>query len=100
ELKLSKRNNILDLGSSSAASFQFFSRLSCHIHFEGVDSFLADCGEAWASGEALRESLDDYLSEFADGKKFDIILTWDIFNYLDRETLQWLVARLNQHSHV
>lgn len=98
ELKTSTRNNVLDLGSASAASFQFFSRLSCHIHFEGLDTFLEECGEAWVSGEALRAGLDDYLSTFADDKPFDVILAWDILNYVDRETLQWLIARLNQYS--
>lgn len=99
ELKSSKRNSILDLGSASRDNFQFFSTLSCHIHFEGIDGFLADCGEAWASGEALRTALNDYLSTFDNAKQFDIILAWDIFNYLDRDTLHWLMSRLNQHCH-
>lgn len=99
ELKSSRRNNILDLGSSSGKSFEFFSTLSCHIHFEGVDAFLAESSDAWMSGAALRAGLDDYLSEFGEGKKFDIILAWDILNYLDRETLHWLVVRLNRYCH-
>ena len=97
ELKSSTHNSVLDLGSASAASFQFFSRLSCHIHFESIDNFFAECGEAWVSGETLRAGLDEYLSAFSDTKQFDVILAWDIFNYLDRDTLQWLIARLNHH---
>ena len=97
ELKSSTHNSVLDLGSASAASFQFFSRLSCHIHFESIDNFFAECGEAWVSGETLRAGLDEYLSAFSDTKQFDVILAWDIFNYLDRDTLQWLIARLNRH---
>lgn len=97
ELKVSTRNNVLDLGSSSHSSFQFFSQLSCHIHFEAIDAFLADGGEVCASAEALQAGLNDYLSTFSPDKKFDIILAWDIFNYLDSETLCWLITRLNQH---
>lgn len=99
ELKISRRNNILDLGSSSGSSFRFFSQLSCQIHFETLDGFLANCGEAWASGAALQAGLDNYLTHFDASKKFDIILAWDIFNYLDRDTLQWLITRLNPHCH-
>lgn len=99
ELKDSRRNNILDLGSASGSSFRFFSQLSCQIHFESLDGFLANCGEAWASGAALQKGLDNYLTHFDANKKFDIILAWDIFNYLDRDTLQWLIARLNPHCH-
>jgi hypothetical protein len=97
ELKFSTRNNVLDLGSSSHSSFQFFSQLSCHIHFETLDAFLADGGEVCASAESLQAGLSEYLSTFPQDKKFDIILAWDIFNYLDGETLRWLVTRLNQH---
>lgn len=97
ELKNSTRNSVLDLGSASSASFQFFSRLSCHIHFESMDDFFEECGDAWISDDALRAGLDEYLSVFPPSKKFDVILAWDIFNYLDGETLQWLIERLNSH---
>jgi hypothetical protein len=96
ELKSSRRNHVLDLGSASQSSLQFFSHLSCQFHFEGVDTFLAGEG-VLNSGETLKTELENYLSVFDDMKKFDIILTWDIFNYLDQDTLQWLVTRLSQH---
>jgi len=41
--------------------------------------------------------LDEYLSAFSEDKKFDVILAWDIFNYVDRNTLEWLINRLNQY---
>lgn len=97
ELKSSTRNTILDLGSSSAASFQFFSQLSSQIHFEGIDSILHESGADYMTGDNLRATLENYLSTFASDKKFDVILAWDIFNYLDPATLNWLIKRLNQH---
>lgn len=100
ELKSSSRNNILDLGSSSGLSFNFFSQLSCNIHFENVDGFLEDCGEAWSSSESFLKALDAYLSSFSEDKKFDVILAWDIFNYFDRSTLEWLINRLNPYCRV
>lgn len=97
ELKTSTRNTILDLGSSSAASFQFFSQLSSQIHFEGIDTILHEPGTDIMTGDMLRAALEDYLSTFAADKKFDVILAWDIFNYLDPTTLNWLMHRLSQH---
>jgi len=97
ELKSSSRNNILDLGSSSGLSFNFFSKLSCNIHFENIDAFFEECSEDWNTSEGLCTALDKYLSKFSPDKKFDVILAWDIFNYFDRNTLEWLINRLNQH---
>lgn len=97
ELKYSPRNTILDLSSSSAASFQFFSQLSSQIHFEGIDNVLHESIIDDMTGDKLRAALENYLTTFAADKKFDVILAWDIFNYLDPATLNWLIKRLNQH---
>jgi cyclopropane fatty-acyl-phospholipid synthase-like methyltransferase len=99
EVKLSRRNRVLDLGSSSGASFNFFAQLSCHIHFESIDGFLRERPELLTSAKDLREGLEAYLSSFDPENKFDIILAWDIFNYLDSDTLRWLMERLNRHCH-
>jgi hypothetical protein len=95
ELKSSSRNNILDLGSSSGLSFNFFSQLSCNIHFESIDDFLKDLHST--PDKNFLTQLDDYLSSFSQEKKFDVILAWDIFNYFDSESLKWLINRLSQH---
>lgn len=99
EVKLSRRNRVLDLGSSSGASFNFFAQLSCHIHFESIDGFLRERPELMASASELQAGLDAYFSRFDSHNKFDIILAWDIFNYLDGDSLRWLIARLNDHCH-
>lgn len=98
ELKSSNRNRVLDLSSASQASFAFFSQLSCHIHFESLDDFLVESGALLTSGASLKEGLSRHLSTFNEAS-FDIILAWDIFNYLDAETLLWLMSQLNRHSH-
>lgn len=99
ELKHSNRNRVLDLGSSSARNFTFFSQLSCNIHFESLDDLLGGLPPEEASGDLLIAHLENYLTNFSASERFDVILTWDIFNYLDLEGIHWLVTRLNKFCH-
>lgn len=96
ELKESKQNRVLDLGTSSAASFNFFTQLSCKIHFESLDEFL---GETKTQGEDLIASLEQYMSVFEQTQKFDIVLLWDTLNYLDLPSIRWLMQRITAHCH-
>lgn len=98
ELKHSNRNRVLDLGSSSAHSFAFFSQLSCNIHFESLDELLRNLPAETSEG-SLTAHLESYLSPFSESEKFDVILTWDTFNYLDLEGIRWLICRLNRFCH-
>ena len=98
ELKSSTQNRVLDFGSSSAASFNFFTQLSCKIHFESLDDFVAQHDEKW-NAETLIPKLEKYLSVFKDDEKFDIILVWDIFNYLDLPTIRWFMNRIQTYCH-
>jgi hypothetical protein len=99
EIKASKRNKILDLGSASTSSLSFFSRKSCHIHFENMNEFLVDYSDSRRLGKNIRDALEEYLHSFSENEKFDVVLTWDIFNYLDKDTFYWLINRLNTYSH-
>ena len=97
EVKTSHKNRILDLGSSSGASFNFFSQLSCNIYFENLsDFFSSNPIEALSKTEVIAR-LEDYLSDFDQQEKFDVILTWDIFDYLDLNVVQWLIQRLSAY---
>ena len=95
ELKASRVNHVLDLGPSSAKSFNFFTQLSCKIRFENLNECLIDPYQKPRSGDELRAALAAYLNEFHQAEKFDVVLTWDLFNYLDMPTIEWLIARLS-----
>lgn len=45
----------------------------------------------------MLNSLEEYISSFCQDKKFDVILAWDFFNYVDRSTMEWVIRRLSQH---
>lgn len=93
EMKGSKDHRVLDLGPSSAPNFNFFTQLSCKIRFENLSEWLMDRQEELADDALLRQELADYLGDFGDNR-FDLILTWDIFNYLSLANVEWLISKL------
>lgn len=93
QIHLSRKNRILDLGSFCASNFRFLSTLGCKLHFENLDQFLRE-NQADLYSEQLSSRLEDYLSDFAEGELFNVVLTWDIFNYLDLNSIEKLMARL------
>ncbi len=93
EVKASTRNRVLDLGPMTQGTFQFFSRLSCKIHFENLDEFIADNHDQPLDQALVR--LREFLSPHNDEEKFDIILAWDFFNYLELPLIQALLNTLN-----
>lgn len=96
EVKKTGALRILDLGCSSAASFNFFRQLSCQIHFENLSEFVSELINN-PSSEEIIEALDGYLSTFKPQQTFDVILVWDLFNYLDLDIIRWLMTRLSPH---
>src|SRR5690606_37566933 len=96
EVKGSRVNHVLDLGPSSAKNFNFFTQLSCKIRFENLTECLADQYHEGLDNESLMASLQQYLDDLqAEKDAFDLILTWDIFNYLDLAGVQWLMRKLS-----
>ncbi len=95
ELKKSKHNRVLDLGPMSAANFSFFSQLSCKIHFENLDEFIVEHGSLSASNQIYH--LERYLLEHKEEEKFDVILSWDLFNYLELEAIEALLNKLKKY---
>jgi hypothetical protein len=97
-----KSRRVLDLSSASATSFNFFMRKSCTVRFENISLFLADQITGSPEGcdpVSMRKHLEDYLSGFRSHEKFDVVLAWDLFNFLDLETISWLMGKLGQYCH-
>lgn len=97
ELDDNKVKRILDLGSCSPATFNFFRALNCNIHFEMLEVFFNRDSIRTCATKGIIDQLDRYLSDFREGEVFDVILTWDIFNYLDFDGVAWLSKRLEKH---
>lgn len=80
-----------------AANFNFFSGLSCKIHFENLDEFIEEFGVL--SADNLNYRLEKFLLRHDSSNKFDIILAWDLLNYLPLTAVGQLFTLLNDYCH-
>ncbi len=95
EIKSSNRNCILDLGSANKGCFELFSELSCKIYFEDMQSSLRSFIE---TGESINSfKILDVLGNYNRKDKFDVILAWDIFNYLSLESISTFFEKIQPH---
>lgn len=86
---------ILDLGVMTTGTFTFFSDRKCKIYFENLSEILLTHPDV--SITELNEKIDNYLLNYGESTKFDVILAWDLLNYLELDTIEKLMSRLNPH---
>ncbi len=88
-------SSILDLGQASGLNVQFWSQYPCRLY---VEDFYRCYRDAHAAQTECAETviLPDPLPLSAD-TIFDIILAWDLLNYLSPEEIDALIARLRPH---
>ena len=87
---------ILDLGSAQGANVDFFSAYSCRIRIVDFHGTVTERQEARGEGDPLDQTLLSDLA--ADTGPFDVILAWDLLNYLDRSQFARVMARLSHMS--
>lgn len=112
QMQPDQRYTILDLGSAFGVNVEFFSQFPCKIYIEELYRSLASSpafySELADSSEKLEEDPSEKQLEDSSEKlfekllpypmdtRFDVILTWDVFNYLAREQLVGLVRHLSR----
>lgn len=85
---------ILDLGSVCQSTIDFFADYHCHILATGLcDDFVPDKGLDSRSLQQLQQLIQQDIKRH-NNNHYDLILCWDIFNYLDKEQFPLLVAQL------
>lgn len=117
---ITERACVLDLGPMSAGTLQAFLNKNCKVYFEDLNAFIKDQSAPRVESatvnsppispsagfleysldfenDELAYALDEYLLGCPESVKFDLILTWDLFNYLDLPTIQYLMDRLSKH---
>lgn len=95
ELAEERSYAILDLGPALGANVDFWSGFACRIHFADLYGSLAEVGfEAGDEAPVWDAALLQRLLPFEPETRFDIILCWDILNYLTQEQVTSLVAYL------
>jgi hypothetical protein len=76
---------VLDLGSVVGSNVEFLSQYGCKLYIE--DLYAALSSTPRGEGEMVGP---DFFAEFLslpDDTEFDVVLAWDIFNYLQRKEL-------------
>ena len=88
----SPKVNVLDLGSAVGTNVEYLSRFGCRLSIEDL----------FASRSAAAEEGDlgpDFFARLLtvpEGTQFDIVLAWDLYNYLSRKELRHLAAALRR----
>jgi hypothetical protein len=88
--------SILDLGPALEANVRFWSQISCRLHIHDFYRSYREWKAAVVPEEESEEAALSALLPFSDETVFDIILAWDLFNYLDLRELEALVQRLSR----
>ena len=92
-----RKVNVLDLGSAVGSNVEFLSQYGCKLFIEDLYAALSSrtSGEGDLAGS---EFFADFLS-LPEDTRFDVILAWDLFNYLHRKELATFSEQLRRFSH-
>ena len=84
---------VLDLGPARAANLEMLSRFPCKLFIEDVHQVVASFhGDTASDLAVLNEWRDQWNAQ--DVASVDVVLAWDLFNYLDSVLCQALIERL------
>jgi hypothetical protein len=95
----------LDLGLAIGANVDFFAQFSCKLYvadlFRALESRPNQETEEDEDDEeeTLWAPIFEELLPYDKGTRFDLILAWDVLNYLDRPQIEGLSNRLSQFCH-
>ncbi len=82
---------ILDLGPAVGTNVEFLSQLGCKLHIGDLYNSRVSAGEGDEIGQ------DQYEQLFPADARLDIVLAWDLVNYLSRAELTRLGTLLRRH---
>ena len=93
-LKAQPWARVLDLGPAVGANVEFLAQYQCRLHIADLFHSLSERierhpGETGQAASRLRDELPA-----ANEPPFDLILTWDLLNYLDQEEIRVVGERL------
>jgi hypothetical protein len=88
---------VLDLGAPTKSTLTFFSSNPCRYYVEDLYRYFI---EPRARGDYGADEDDDVAGAIADAlgyedsARFDLVLVWDLFSYMDRAAIQILMSRI------
>ena len=98
QFRSGRKYRILDLGPAIGDNIDFFGQFRCRIHIEDLYRTLNSFEYLSPEDGFSYAAVFEYLLPYPKNTRFDFILAWDIFNYLDREEFRHLIVHLSQFS--
>ena len=98
-LRPERKYNVLDLGPALGANVDFFSQFPCKIYIEDFYRTLSSFDFFSPEDGFTYQVVFEYLLPYSRNTRFDIVMTWDIFNYLERDEFRYLIQHLSQFCH-
>jgi hypothetical protein len=94
-----RKYQILDLGPAYGRNVEFFSQFSCKLYVADLYRTLRSYPSVPTDEEDSRLSLVfGELLPYPEDTRFDLVLTWDLLNYLESEQIEALGRRLASFS--
>ncbi len=88
---------VLDLGAPASSTVAFFSGGACKFYLEDLYRFFIapriDREDSDDKDDGVAAAIAAALS-YDDTARFDLILGWDLFNYMERGAIELLMARI------
>jgi hypothetical protein len=88
---------VLDLGAPLESNVAFFSEGNCRVYLEDLNRFfIAPREQRKGSGdedEDIAAAISGALG-FEDSARFDLVLGWDLFSYMERNAIEILMGRI------
>ena len=111
-----RKFGVLDLGPAHGTTVEFFSQFSCKLYiadlYRSLTALRADAGTKSSRADASESTEDDeeaaerervrlfeQLLPYGEDARLDLILAWDLLNYLQPEEIAALSRRLARFSH-
>ncbi len=95
-VKSNQKNSILDFGPCISKNLLFFSKLGCHFYFENFSDQIAYYPKKGAEHTYLT-NFNELLDGVSSGKKFDVVLLWDLLNYLSLPDIVQVLNRIEAY---
>jgi hypothetical protein len=93
-----RKVTVLDLGSAVGSNVEFLSQYGCRLYIEDLYAALTS---RISSGEEDDLAGPEFFAEFLavpEDTRFDVVLAWDLFNYLRRKELAYFGEQLRRFT--
>lgn len=99
QLREDRKYNILDLGPAFGANVAFLSQFACKLHIADLYQSLTSTPLLPKQDDVLPQPDFERLLPYQKGTRFDIILAWDLLNYIQGNHIESLAHHLAGFCH-